>query len=69
MIVGIFTEKKPKGTKMKTVLTFVAALLAAAPALAHEGGHLHPHGVESGMSLLPMAALIGVAALVAWNRR
>ncbi|MBT54150.1 MAG: peptidase M23 [Mameliella sp.] len=54
---------------MKTVLTFVAALLAAAPALAHEGGHLHPHGVESGMSLLPMAALIGVAALVAWNRR
>ena len=54
---------------MKTVTTFGATLLAAAPALAHEGGHLHPHGMESGLSLLPMAALIGVAALVVWSRR
>ncbi|SNS34446.1 peptidase M23 [Antarctobacter heliothermus] len=54
---------------MKTVLTFASALLAAAPALAHEGGHMHPHGMEGGLTLLPMAALIGVAALVAWNRR
>ncbi|WP_417206085.1 peptidase M23 [Antarctobacter sp.] len=54
---------------MKTVLTCATALLAAAPALAHDGGHLHPHGMESSLSLLPMAALIGVAALVAWHRR
>ncbi|MBV7396049.1 peptidase M23 [Mameliella alba] len=54
---------------MKTLVTFGAALLAAGPVWAHEGGHLHPHGMESGLSLLPMAALIGVAALIAWNRK
>lgn len=54
---------------MKRFSAFATALLAAAPAWAHEGGHLHPHGVESGLSLLPVAALIGVAGLVAWNRR
>lgn len=54
---------------MKGLMTFGGALLAAGSALAHEGGHMHPHGAEAGLSLLPMAALIGVAALVAWNRR
>ncbi|MBY6160460.1 peptidase M23 [Mameliella alba] len=54
---------------MKTFATLALSVLAAGPALAHEGGHLHPHGLEGGLSLLPMAALIGVAALIAWSRR
>lgn len=54
---------------MKSVLTFASTLLLAAPVLAHDGAHMHPHGMESSLSLLPLAALIGVAALLAWNRR
>ena len=40
-----------------------AALLAAAPALAHDGAHLHPHGYESAIALSLMAvALVALAA-------
>ncbi|MGP6086891.1 hypothetical protein [Antarctobacter jejuensis] len=52
---------------MKTLMTFSAAVLAT-PALAHGGGHLHPHGAESWLALLPAVALIATA-LVIWARR
>ncbi len=52
---------------MKKLIAFGMAV-AATPALAHEGGHLHPHGAESWLALLPAVALI-VTALVIWSRR
>lgn len=54
---------------MKKLITTGAALLTAAPALAHPGSHMHPHGAESWLSLLPAVALIAVAGLIAWGRR
>ncbi len=45
-----------------------AALILTSPALAHEGVHHHPHGIELGWIV---AALVGVAAglaLVWWRR-
>ncbi|WP_299932314.1 hypothetical protein [uncultured Pelagimonas sp.] len=43
------------------------ALLAATPALAHEGAHLHPH--DGGMWLGVVAVLAGLALIVAKVRR
>ncbi len=40
-----------------------AAILAATPALAHDGPHLHPHGTELAWSLLAMGL---VAAFAVW---
>lgn len=39
---------------MKTTVPLAAltALTLAAPALAHEGAHLHPHGIGAGTLLL-----------------
>lgn len=56
--------------RVKTALAAATALLAAAPALAHESGaHLHPH--ESNLSLLGIlaAAAFGGAAVYAVIRR
>jgi hypothetical protein len=39
-------------------LSALCFLFAAAPALAHEGAHLHPHGIEPVWALL----LAGLAA-------
>lgn len=42
-------------------LTTLAALLAAAPALAHDGAHLHPHGFEAALALgLVVAGAVAV---------
>lgn len=41
-----------------TTYTILATLFAAAPALAHNGAHLHPHGFEG---LLVGCAVIAVA--------
>ena len=54
---------------MKRMLT--AALIpaiAAAPALAHEGAHMHPHGVDAWTVAL---VLLGItcAAIVIWKAR
>lgn len=49
-------------------LTVFGAAMAASPALAHSGGHLHPHGAESWLALLPAVALV-LTALVIWSRR
>ena len=46
---------------MKTILTAIAAL-AAAPALAHPGVHIHPHAGDP--VWLPLLA-IGLATLAA----
>jgi hypothetical protein len=44
------------------------ALLIGTPAMAHEGLHHHPHGIELGWVI---AALVGVAAglALAWWRK
>jgi hypothetical protein len=49
---------------------FTAALVSPATAgLAHEGGHLHPHGSEGWLMLLVALALIAAALVVArWGR-
>ncbi|GGF48430.1 hypothetical protein SAMN05216376_10366 [Mameliella alba] len=54
---------------MKKLIATGAALMAAAPAMSHPGSHMHPHGAESWLSLLPAVALIVVAGLIAWGRR
>ena len=51
---------------------FITVLLAmtAAPALAHDGMHLHPHADHS--SWLPLIAgsiAVGLVALLAWGRK
>jgi hypothetical protein len=38
---------------------FPALILTASPALAHEGLHFHPHGIQFGWLI---AALVGVVA-------
>ena len=45
-------------------LAALIATLAASPAMAHAGPHLHPHGGEA---LLVALLLIGAAALI-WRR-
>ena len=39
--------------------------LLATPALAHDGAHLHPHGVEGWVIGLGLLALIGGAIAIA----
>ncbi|CUH75323.1 hypothetical protein [Tropicibacter naphthalenivorans] len=54
---------------MKTVGLILAGVVAAGPALAHEGAHLHPHGSGSWVSVVVALGLVSVAALVAWGRK
>ncbi|MQQ09756.1 peptidase M23 [Epibacterium sp. SM1979] len=42
---------------MKTLLTVTATLAATAPAWAHEGAHLHPHGTEVTPILVVMVVM------------
>jgi hypothetical protein len=47
-----------------------AAILAAAPAMAHPGAHLHPHGIGEGTLLLAASLFVGgVAAIVIGIRK
>jgi len=45
---------------MKRLATF-ALLLAPAAAFAHEGAHLHPHGLEFGIGALLLSFAAGGA--------
>lgn len=54
---------------MKKAAMILAGVMAAAPAMAHEGGHLHPHGAGNWLNVVIALALIGVAGLVAVSRK
>ena len=47
---------------MKSFFTIGGASLLATSAMAHDGTHLHPHGAESVLMAILVAAL-GVAAV------
>ena len=50
--------------------TIAILLLAATPAAAHDGVHLHPHGIDAGWMLLAATAVAaGAAAIRVRNRR
>lgn len=68
MNLGIFAEKKHKKVPNMRKLIVLGLVLSGAPALAHEGGHLHPHGAE-GWLVLAALAVIGVAVGVARAQR
>ncbi|MEJ5216755.1 hypothetical protein WG622_00750 [Cognatishimia sp. D5M38] len=55
---------------MKTITyaTF-ATLFLAAPALAHSGAHLHPHGFENLNMGLALIAAAGAAAFLLAGRK
>ncbi len=40
----------------------LAPMLIAAPALAHEGAHLHPHGIDAAWAFLA-GSVLGAAAI------
>ncbi len=42
----------------------ILASLAAAPAQAHDGLHLHPHGIDGAWAFLALAALAAGAVAV-----
>ena len=56
---------------MKTLapLAALTALTIAAPALAHEGAHLHPHGIGAGTMLLLGAVIAAGLTLVVVKAR
>jgi len=43
--------------------------VTAAPALAHDGAHLHPHGLEAGWGLLAAALALTALGGFAWWKR
>jgi hypothetical protein len=45
----------------------LAPILLAGPALAHEGAHLHPHGIDGAWAFLA-GSLVGGAAVAAFIR-
>jgi hypothetical protein len=49
----------------------LAPILIAGPALAHEGAHLHPHGIDGAWAFLAGTLLggVAVAALVRARRK
>ena len=53
-----------------TRLAFAAAaILTVTPALAHDGPHLHPHGLEAGWGILAAAlALAALGGIALWRR-
>jgi hypothetical protein len=44
-------------------IAFSVLSLSALPALAHEGIHPHPHGIEYGWIIAALAGLVGGLAL------
>ena len=53
---------------MKHALALATVTLAASPALAHDGAHVHPHGSEMWIALAFAAALAG-GAIYRWGRK
>ena len=55
---------------MKYLLTAVVSLLAS-PVLAHDGAHLHPHGMDITLTavLVAVAAVLGAAVFWGVNRK
>ncbi len=51
---------------MKYLLTAVASLMSS-PVLAHEGAHLHPHGMDITLSAVLLAAVAVLGAAVYWG--
>ena len=49
----------------------LAPILIAGPALAHEGAHLHPHGIDGAWAFLAGTLLggVAVAALIRTRRK
>lgn len=51
-------------------LLFPLAMLTAAPALAHEGAHMHPHANDPAWGAILLAlAVAGVAVLLVQGRK
>ena len=42
---------------MKSLIVLTSTLAATAPAWAHDGAHLHPHGTEVTLILVVMAVM------------
>jgi len=56
--------------KTTTALSALTVLALAAPALAHEGAHLHPHGIGVGtMLLLGSVIAAGLVAVAVKARK
>jgi hypothetical protein len=54
---------------LKRLAVFVPVLFAA-PALAHEGAHLHPHGIDAAWLFLALPVIgAAVALAVARSRK
>jgi ABC-type molybdate transport system permease subunit len=52
------------------LITAALTALISAPALAHDGMHLHPHADDaSWLPLLAGSVAVGLAALIAWGRK
>lgn len=52
-----------------TRILFPALALTATPALAHEGLHFHPHGIEHGWIGVALIAVAGFAAVLFFRGR
>lgn len=55
---------------MKRISAITLTTLAAVPAMAHDGLHMHPHANDA--SWLPLIAgsiAIGLVAMIAWGRK
>lgn len=52
---------------MKTLLIALATL-AASPAVAHEGAHVHPHGSEAWLALVLLSVSVSVVGTLAYLR-
>jgi hypothetical protein len=55
---------------MTRIAIAAAALsISGVTAFAHDGAHLHPHGVETGWALMAViAALVASGTLALWRR-
>ncbi len=45
---------------MRRTLALMPPMIAAAPAIAHDGAHIHPHGFEGWIALGAVVALAGL---------
>ncbi|KEO50899.1 hypothetical protein [Thioclava pacifica] len=54
---------------MKPLFFALLAMLAAGPALAHDGVHMHPHGFENVLALALIAAAVWGLVVVMKLRR
>jgi hypothetical protein len=50
-------------------LAILAPLFVAAPALAHEGAHLHPHGIDAAWLFLALPVIGAAVALAVVRSR